>query len=182
MAEKHGPWTIKETNEQYENSFINVREDQVVQPDGQPGIYATVDIKPGVAVLPIDSEQIAYLSRQFRYALGQESIEVVCGAIEEDEPPIEAAKREIEEELGIQAGEWIELGFFHLDTSIVHCPVYLFLVKQLSFTQTKPEGTETIERLRMPFDEAVKMVMNSKITHGPSCVLILKSYNTLTQS
>jgi hypothetical protein len=82
MAEKHGPWTIKETNQQYENSFINVREDQVVQPDGQPGMYATVDLKPGVAVLPIDSEQIVYLSRQFRCVLGQGSIEVLCGVIE----------------------------------------------------------------------------------------------------
>jgi 8-oxo-dGTP pyrophosphatase MutT (NUDIX family) len=145
-------------------------------------MYATVEMKPGVAILPINSEQIVYLSRQFRYAIGQESIEVVCGSIEEDESPLEAAKREIEEELGIQAGEWIELGVFHLDTSIVHCPVYLFLVKQLTFIGANQEGTEAIERLRIPFDEAVQMVMYSQIAHGPSCVLILKAYKSLTQS
>ncbi|HEY9631917.1 MAG TPA: NUDIX hydrolase [Coleofasciculaceae cyanobacterium] len=181
MAQKHGPWTIQETSHKYQNSFINVREDQVLQPDGQPGIYGTVTMKPAVAILPIDSDRVVYLSRQFRYALGNESIEVVCGVLEEDEPPLEAAQREAREELGIKAEEWSELGFFDMDTSIVHCPIHLFLAHQLTFSQTNQEGTETIEMLRMPFDEAVQMVMDSKITHGPSCVLILKARNVLAQ-
>jgi 8-oxo-dGTP pyrophosphatase MutT (NUDIX family) len=181
MAQKHGPWTIQETTQKYQNSFINVHEDQVLQPDGQPGMYATVKMIPGVAILPIDSDRIVYLTRQFRYALGKESIEVVCGAIEEDEPPFEAAQREVQEELGIKAEEWIDLGVFDLDTSIVHCPVYLFLTKHLSFTQTNQEGTETIEKLRMPLEAAVQMVMDSKITHAPSCVLILKAGNALSK-
>lgn len=69
MAHKNGPWTIKETKEKYHNSFINVREDQVLQPDGQPGMYATVKMKPSVAILPIDSDRNLYLIWQFRYAL-----------------------------------------------------------------------------------------------------------------
>lgn len=181
MAQKHGPWTIQETSQKYHNSFIDVLEDQVLQPDGQPGMYATVKMKPGVGILPIDSDRVVYLTRQFRYALGKESIEVVCGALEEDEPPLEAAQREIQEELGIKAEEWITLGVFDLDTSIVHCPVHLFLTKQLTFTQTNQEGTETIERLRMPLETAVQMVMDSKITHAPSCVLILKADKALTK-
>ena len=181
MAQKHGPWTIQETTQKYQNSFINVHEDQVLQPDGQPGMYATVKMKSCVAILPIDSDRVVYLTRQFRYALGKESIEVVCGAIEEDEPPFEAAQREVQEELGIKAKEWIDLGVFDLDTSIVHCPVYLFLTKHLSFTQTNQEGTETIEKLRMPLEAAVQMVMDSKITHAPSCLLILKAGNALSK-
>ena len=181
MPQKNGPWTIQETNEKFHDSFIHVCEDQVLRPDGQPGKYATVKMKPAVAILPIDNDGYVYLVRQFRYALGKDSIEVVCGAVEEDEPNIEAAKREIEEEVGIKASELIELGVVDLDTSIVHCPVYLFLVKQLTFTQTHQEGTETIERVRMPLDAAVQMVMDSKITHAPSCVLILKAGNALTK-
>lgn len=175
MTEQNGPWTIEETDKKYENSFINVREDHVIQPDGKPGSYATVEIKPGVAILPIDSDRNVYLTRQFRYALGQESIEVVCGAIDNNEPPLTAAKRETEEEIGIKAEELIELGFFNLDTSIVHCPVHLFLAKNFTLTETHQEGTEQIETLQMPLEQAVKMVMDSQITHAPSCVLILKA-------
>lgn len=180
MVQKHGPWTIQETSQKYQDAFISVQEDQVLRPDGQPGMYATVTMKPGVAILPIDSNNIVYLARQFRYALGEESIEVVSGALEEDELPLEAAKREVEEELGIKAEEWIELGLFHIDTSIVDCPVHLFMAKQLTFTESNPEGTETIKRLKVPFDVAVQMVMDSKITHSPSCVLILKVSNLLS--
>ncbi len=182
MTQKHGPWTIQGTSQKYENSFINVREDQVLQPDGQPGMYATVKMKPGVAVLPIDSDRIVYITRQFRYALGKESMEVVCGSVEEDEPNLEAAQREAKEELGIKAEEWIELGVFDLDTSIIHCPMYLFLAKQLTFVEAEQEGTETIETLRLPLDEAVQMVMDNKITHAPSCVLILKAHKALNEN
>lgn len=190
MPQEYGPWTIKERRYKYHNSFINVREDQVLQPDGQPGMYATVTLKPGVAILPIECDRSSgpgkgdrkvYLSRQFRYALGKESIEVVCGMLEEDEPPLGAAQREIQEELGIRAEEWIDLGVFDLDTSIVHCPVHLFVAKQLTFTQPHQEGTETIERIAMPFDQAVQMVMDSQITHGPSCALLLKAHYALKE-
>lgn len=176
MSKKRGPWTIEETTEIYQNSFIKVVEDKVIRPDGKPGAYSTVTMKAGVAILPIDKFGTLYLTRQFRYALGQESIEVVCGAIEENEPPLTAAKRELEEELGIKADEWIELGAFDLDTSIVHCPVYIFLAKQLKFTSTHREGTETIETVKIPFDTALQMVMDGKITHSPSCVTILKTF------
>lgn len=175
MTEEHGPWTIEETEQKYENSFIQVREDKVLQPDGKPGSYATIEIKPGIAILPIDRDRNVYLTRQFRYALGQDSIEVVCGAIDNNEPPLTAAKREIEEEIGIKAEELIELGFFDLDTSIVHCPVHLFLTQKFTFTEPHQDGTERIETVYLSLEQAVEMVMNSQITHAPSCVLILKA-------
>lgn len=179
MAQKHGPWTIQETSCKYEDSFINVREDQVLRPDGQAGTYATVTMKPGVAILPIDSDGIVYLTQQFRYVLGKESIEVVSGAIEKQELPLESAKRELQEELGIQADEWTELGSFNLDTSIVNCPVHLFLAKNLTFIEPEQEVTETIEILKVPLTKAIQMVMESAITHSPSCVLILKAQNAM---
>lgn len=179
MAQKHGPWTIQETSCKYEDSFINVREDQVLRPDGQAGTYATVRMKPGVAILPIDSDGIVYLTQQFRYVLGKESIEVVSGALEKQELPLESAKRELQEELGIRADEWTDLGSFDLDTSIVNCPVHLFLAKNLTFSEPEQEATETIKIVKVPLTKAIQMVMESAITHAPSCVLILKAQNAM---
>ncbi len=182
MEQKHGPWTIQETSRKYRNSFIHVREDQVLQPDGKPGMYATVSMKPGVAILPIDRDGVVYLIRQFRYALGSESIEVVCGAVDEGEPSLDAAQRELQEELGIQAGEWMDLGIVHLDTSIVHCPVHLFLARDLTFTETNREGTESIETVKFTLDAAVQMAMDSAISHGPSSVLLLKAGHLFSEN
>ena len=179
MAQQHGPWTIQETSHKYHNSFIDVSEDQVLQPNGQSGMYATVKMKPGVAILPLDNNGFVYLIQQFRYALGKESIEVTCGAIDEGEAPLEAAKRELQEELGVIADEWIDLGVLDLDTSIVDCPVHLFLAKQLSFTKTNREGTETIKTIKVALNVAGQMVIDNTITHCPSCILILKAINAL---
>jgi 8-oxo-dGTP pyrophosphatase MutT (NUDIX family) len=181
VQRKHGPWTITETIEKYRDSFIQVSQDQVIKPDGKPGTYGTVKMKSGVAILPLDQDGSVYLTSQFRYAVGRKSIEVACGAIDENETPEEAAKREIQEELGIEANELIDLGQVDLDTSIVQCPARLFLAKNLKFTDSNPEGTETIKPLKRPLSEAVKMVMSSEITHGPSCVLILKASNYTKQ-
>lgn len=79
-------------------------EDRVRRPDGEPGSYATIAMEPGVAVLVVDRDGTAVLTREFRYALGRDSVEVASGGIEEGEVPLEAGRREVEEEPGIVAG------------------------------------------------------------------------------
>jgi 8-oxo-dGDP phosphatase len=119
MRRKHGPWTITESVRKYSNQFIEVIEDQVIQPDGEPGTYAVVRMKPGISVLALDEGGTVYLTRQFRYATGRESIEAVSGGLDEGENARDGARRELREELGIEAKEWTELGLVDLDTSIV---------------------------------------------------------------
>lgn len=79
-------------------------------------------MKTGVAVLAIDDDGQAVLTLQFRYASGQISLEAACGSAEAGEEPRQAAERELREELGITAAQWISLGICNLDTSIVRCP------------------------------------------------------------
>lgn len=181
MGKKHGPWTINKTENKYKDEFIALDVDQVIKPDGEPGSYATVRIKTGVAILPIDEHGKVFLTKQFRYAIGRESIEVISGGIEEEGDPLEAARREAKEELGIEASEWIELGLFHLETSMIKGPVYLFIARDLSYTSTDQDDTEDIRPLKVSMDEALSMVMDSRITHGPSCILILKASMALKQ-
>lgn len=176
MARSHGPWTIEGTTLKYRNEHLELREDQVIQPDGEPGTYATVTAPCGVLVLPLDDEGSVYLTRQFRYAIGRESVEVVAGGIEEQESPLAAARREALEELGIEAAEWSELGTIDVDTSLLYSPMHLFLARRLTFTEPEREGTETIRTVKVPLDEAARMVRESRITHAASCVLILRAW------
>lgn len=178
MEKKHGPWTIKGTTELYRDEFIAVYADSVIRPDGKPGTYATVQMKPGVSVLPFEGDGTVYLTRQFRYAAGAESIEAVSGGVD-GEDVLEAAKKELHEELGIEAAELISLGRMDMDTSIVKSPVSLFLARGLKFTEAEQEGTERIEPFKTTLEQAVGMVLRSEITHSPSCVLILKAAHFL---
>jgi 8-oxo-dGTP pyrophosphatase MutT (NUDIX family) len=175
MTRQNGPWTIKHTTEPYSNPYVTVLHDDVIQPDGQPGGYTTVTLKAGVAILPVRGDDQVILVRQFRYALGRESLEVVSGTRDENEDPRQAAMRELREEIGLVASDWSDLGTCDIDTSIVRCPVQLFVVRSLSTTETAREGTETIETVTIPFAEAVRQVLSGGITHAPSCVLLLKA-------
>ena len=174
MERKNGPWTIKKSESVYRNEFIEVFRDEIVQPDGADGEYATVEIKPGVCALVIDDAENVYLINQFRYALGAESLEVIAGRMESGDP-LENAKREVMEELGIEAEEWIDLGTTETDTSIVRLKAHFFVARKLKFTEPQREGTETIKTVKLSFDGAVEKVLSGEIKHALSCVLILKA-------
>lgn len=172
----NGPWSIKNSNNIYKDDFVVLKVDEVIRPDGEPGTYATVALRHGVAILPIDEQGNVYLTKQFRFALQKTSIEVVSGGIEEGEEPLESAKKELKEEAGIVADDWQYLGIVDMDTAIVKCPVHLYFVKRLTFEETDQEGTEDIKILKKTFSEAAQMVYKGEITHSPSCVLLLKAY------
>lgn len=176
MTRMKGLWLVEETVQKYQNAWLELSEDKVVKPDGKPGTFATVRMKPGVSVLAMDDLAQVYLTSEYRYAVARESIEVVSGGIDEDEPPPVAARRELREELGIEAAQWINLGLVDPFTSAIHSPATLFLARKLSLVEREPESTEVIRVLKVDLSEAVRMVMESEITHGPSCVLILKTY------
>ena len=171
----NGPWKIKDSFEKYKNPWIKVREDQVIRPDGKDGIFGVVEMVAGVSVLPLDDEGFVYLTKEFHYAVEQDSTEVVSGAIDNNETALEAAKRELKEELGVEANDWIDLGIINPFTTVIKSPATMYLAKNLKFSEANPEGTEKIEILKIKFTEALRMVMESEITRGPSCVLILKA-------
>lgn len=172
---RKGPWQIEASSQKYKSAWLEVIEDKVIKPNGEHGSFATVKLKPGVSVLAIGDEDEVYLTSEYRYAIEQKSIEVVSGATEADETPEMAAKRELREELGIAAGDWVDLGTVDPLTSILRSPARLFLARELSFFEPQADDSEIIEMVRMKLNEAVDMVMESKITHAPSCVLILKA-------
>lgn len=173
--ERRGPWIVHDTSEKFRNRFVAVTEDRVTEPDGGAGTYATVRLNPGVAVLAITDEGEVYLTRQFRYAINADSVEAVCGAVEAGEDAHAAAKRELQEEVGIVAERWTDLGSVDMDTSILNCPVQLFVARGLRSVEKNPDPAERIQPLMMPLEEAVSMVHEGAITHAPSCVLILKA-------
>lgn len=171
---RNGSWIIKSTKKIFENHFFAVFEDDVIKPTGDDGKYATVRFKTGVAVLPVDDDDNVYLTNQFRYAIGRSDLEVVAGSID-GEGALDAAKRELKEELGIQAEEWADLGSIYSITSITQSTSRQFIARKLTFGEQETEGTEDIEPVKMQLADACKMVHRGEITDGDTCILILKA-------
>lgn len=179
MERKHGPWSVRSSERLYGDEFAEVWLDEVSRPDGEPSRRVTMRMKPGVAVLAVDGEGFAHLVKTFRYAVGKECVEVVQGGTEEGEESSEAARRELKEELGIEAGELTDLGLVDAVTSQVYAPAQVFLARGLRFGETDRESTEDLQSVKVRFEEAVRMVMEGEITQGISCALILKASRLL---
>jgi len=170
-----GPWTVTKSSVVYENPWIRVREDAAEQEGGDASVFGVVEMKPGVAVLPLGDDGAVHLVRVYRYTLDRDSLEVVSGGIDEGEPPEAAARRELKEETGIEAAEVVDLGAIDQLTEVVVSPNRMFLARNLTFAETEREAGERIRTVSMPLAEAVQMVMDGEISHAASAVLLLKA-------
>jgi 8-oxo-dGTP pyrophosphatase MutT (NUDIX family) len=152
------PYRLKSTELKYKNPWISVREDKVVRENGHEGIFGVVEMLPGVSVLPIDDDGNAYLVKEYKYAIAADSVETISGGIDDGEQPIDAAKRELKEEIGATAGEMIPLGFIDPFTTVIKSRNYIFLARKVSFGDSNPDEMENIKIVKMPFDQAYSLI------------------------
>ena len=173
--ETKSPWRTLGSRNIYENPWISVREDTVIRPDGEAGIYGVVHYKnTAVGVLPVEKDQI-YLVGQYRYPLERYSWEIPEGGCPEGEEPLRAAQRELTEETGFEARNWRMLGEAYLSNSVADEHAVWFLATDLVPGEQQPEGTEVIVVRRVPLREAIAMATDGTITDALS-VLALTTY------
>ena len=165
MSELIGPWERRNRRVAYENEWIDVYDDEVVRPDGEPGVYGVVHPKfLAVGVVAIDANDTVLLVGQHRYTLDLFTWGIPGGGVAFDEDPLGGAKRELAEETGATARTWHELARFTLSNSITDGRGVVFLATGLSHGEPHREGTELgMEIRRLPFDEALGLVDSGEI-------------------
>jgi 8-oxo-dGTP pyrophosphatase MutT (NUDIX family) len=172
--ERTNPWTTLSTRVVYDNPWIGVREDQVVRPDGQPGIYGVVHFKNrAVGVLPVDEAGRVWLVGQHRYPLDAYSWEIPEGGCPESETPEATALRELREETGLVAGRLELIATSHLSNSVSDEVAYVFRATELTEGPHEPEGCERIEVRRLDWNEAWEMFRRGEITDSMSVIALL---------
>ncbi|MGB0523621.1 MAG: NUDIX domain-containing protein [Flammeovirgaceae bacterium] len=174
------PWKTLSSKEVYTNAWISVREDQVTNPNGNPGIYGVVSFKNlAIGIVPLDEEGYTWLVGQYRYSLDLYSWEIPMGGGPIDIPPVESAKRELQEETGLTANQWSELLQIHTSNSVTDEFGIVFLAKGLTEGPTDFEDTEDIQVKKLRLEDAVQMVMSGEITDAISMAALLKTARML---
>lgn len=174
------PWKRVGSREVYINPWIRVREDQVIRPDGKPGIYGVVEFgNYALGAVPITDDGDTFLVGQYRYTLDEYSWEIPEGGGAKGISPLESIQRELLEEAGISAGEWIDLGRFHLSNSVTDEVGRVYLARNLTLGEPHPDGDEVIAVRRLPLFEAYEMCMDGRITDGVSIIGITRAVHYL---
>lgn len=167
-------WRKLSSRSVYENDWMEVREDAVINPGGGENLYGWIHFKNrAVAIVPLDEDEHTWLVGQQRYTLGTYSWELPMGGAPLDEEPLAAAKRELKEETGLTAERWTELMRLHTSNSITDELGFVFLAEGLTAGEPEFEDTEDLEIRRLPLREALALIETGDITDAMSVAALL---------
>lgn len=173
------PYLIRASRDAYQNPRMRVQEDDVELPSGERRMFAVLHLVPGATTIPLDDDGNVVLLEEYAHANGRYTLNGCSGGLEPNESPEDGARRELKEELGLGARELVNLGVLEPFTSFVNSPNHMFLARGLFSMEYTPDPWEPLKIVRMPFHEALQKVLDSEITHGASCVAILKAARLL---
>ena len=175
------PWKTL-SSRQLVGGFRKVLEDRV---EVRPGTETTYQYRPrgprAVFVLPVTVAGEAVLIRQYRYPLRATITEIVAGGVEKGEDLQAAAARELLEEVGGVANEWVALPAFYPQPSISGVVFYPLLALGVTLGDMAHEDTETIERVALPLAKAYEMLEAGEIQDGPSSLTLWHARRPLAE-
>jgi ADP-ribose pyrophosphatase len=158
----------------FDGKLLKVYRDQVRLPDGSHGEREYIRHPGAVAVVPLFDDRSVLLERQFRYPQGRVFIEVPAGKLEPNEPHLDTAKRELLEETGYSAAEWTRLGVIHTAIAYTNEAIEIFIARKLRQEgAAQLDAGEFVETLIAPFDEAIAMVRDGRITDSKTVAALL---------
>ena len=129
---------------------------------------------PGAsAIVAIDEDNRIIMEKQFRYALNDYLLEIPAGKLDAGEEPLVCAKRELEEETGIIASEWISLGTIATSPGFCNEVIHLYVAKGLSKGEIHWDEDEYVEVERYTFDELLQRIKEEKIKDSKSLSALL---------
>jgi len=172
----NNPWSTLSSHEVYNNNWIQVEEHQIINPAGGKGIYGKIHFKnKAIGIVALDENNNTWLVGQWRYPLNQWSWEIPEGGGPIDTEVLDSAKRELKEETGMIANHWTMIQRVHLSNSVSDEEGFIFLAEEVTQGENDLEETEAdLKVWKLPFDDAVTMVLDGKITDSLSVMGILK--------
>lgn len=160
----------------YDGVILHVYKDKVILPNGNSSGRELIRHVGAVGIVPVTDDRKVIVERQYRYPLDMVITEIPAGKLDsKNEDRLEAAKRELREETGITADEWIDMGVYYPAAAYTDEKITLYLAKGLHFGEQDLDDDEFLNIEAVPLETLVDEVMAGKITDGKTQVAILKA-------
>ncbi len=175
IDETHNPWTSLSQKTVYDNKWITVTHEEVLTPGGSKGIYGKVHLKNyAIGIIPVDREGNTWLVGQYRYPLGEYSWEIPEGGGLLEKDILEAAQRELKEEVGLTANKWTQIAISHTSNSVTDELAVIFVAQELTEAANEPDDTEQLQIKKLSLNKAFAMAMDGTIKDAISIIGLLK--------
>jgi ADP-ribose pyrophosphatase len=161
-------WNVVESRVIIDHRFIRIREDLLEHPyDGRRFHYLYLQSpSDAVATVPLTDDGCVILTRQYRHPIRRVIYDLPAGRQEAGESSQQAAARELEEETGYRAANWQKLAYFNQFPGVLQVGTHLFLAQELRPGEQKLDRYEDLEVVKMPFADAMEMVMGGQVVDG----------------
>ena len=173
---------IEETLESkpiYNGKILKLRVDKVRLPDGGTSTREIVEHNGAVAMVALDSENNIVLVRQYRKALGKVTLEIPAGTLEDNEDPLDCAKRELREEGKKEAVHWEKILDYYSAPGFCNEQLHLYLAHGLSECSGDTDEDEFLETVVLSLQEAYRYIFEGKIIDGKSIIGIQYAFHKL---
>ena len=168
------------SEEIFDGVILHVFKDTVQLPNGHPATREVIRHVGAVGVIPVTDDGKVIIERQFRYPLNSVITEIPAGKLDSfTEDRLSAAKRELEEETGYTAEEWIPMGDYYPTPAYCDERITLYLAKGLRLGQRHLDEDEFLNFEAVPLTVLVEDVMSGRITDGKTQVAVLKAARML---
>ena len=174
------PWKTLSSRRVYQNPWTRLREDIAEMPNGRTTIYGVVECGQCVGVLPFLDDRHVLMIRQYRYVFGEDHRwEMPTGGVKPGESLLDAAHRELREEVGHDAAELSHISTYYTSKSVIHEIAHLYIGRRLTQIQAIPDETEFLEIETFPFDQVLQMVLESEIRDSMTILAVLHAARQL---
>ncbi len=167
--------SIEKVTHVFTGRVIQVNVEEVRLPNDHVARLEIVHHPGGAAVVAVDDAGRICLVRQYRHAANGYIWEIPAGKIDNKEPPLQTATRELEEEAGRRASEWRSLGDYLSSPGMLTEVVYLFLATGLTEVAHRLEAAEVLEAHWLPFDEVMRMAQSGEVRDGKTLAALLRA-------
>jgi 8-oxo-dGTP pyrophosphatase MutT (NUDIX family) len=154
----------------YKGKVLTLNIERVQLPNGAVAELEIAHHPGGAVVVALDADERVCLLRQFRHAVGGWITELPAGKIDDCEPPLECAKRELGEEGGVKASRWEPLGQLFSSPGVLTEVIHVFLARDLAVCDAGAEPHEVFETHWVPLAEAAAQAADGRLQDAKTIV------------